>query len=151
MDLLSLANEELKRGIDEQTARYSARQVINGLVSAASIAAVAQMFATGVGETWLRWVVWAICGTSLMAGTVVWTRFQSYDVDPAVRLAEATSKGWTDIELIEELVVRRLAAYEENERQLADPWNIGVYTLAVGAGLFSALCALALAVGVTAP
>ena len=68
-----------------------------------------------------------------------------------MRLAEATSKGWTDIELIEELVVRRLAAYEENERQLADPWNIGVYTLAVGAGLFSALCALALAVGVTAP
>lgn len=151
MDRVSLANEELKRGIDEQAGRHNGHLVVTGLISAASVATVAQMFAVGVGDTWIRWIVGVICGTSLVASVAVWTRFQSYDVSPTARLSEASLKEWTEVELVTELVVRRFIAYRENERQLNDRWNVAVYHLAIGAGVLSTLWSLAVAVGVPAP
>jgi cytochrome c-type biogenesis protein CcmH/NrfG len=147
MALLERANHELQRGIDEQATRHNGRLVVTGLLSAASVAATAQMLATGAGSPGPRWAVAVMCCLSLLLSTLVWQLFRSYDVDPSARLEDALQNSWDDEHFLDEIVVRRLSAYIENDRQLSEPWRLGLFVGAVATSLLTVAWALFIAVG----
>jgi hypothetical protein len=131
------ANDELKRGIDEQLSRHNGRLVITGLLSGTGIAATAQMLSTDTEHELWRWIVAAITLVSFLLVIVVWIEFQCLDVDPRARLQQAASAGWSDDELLIETAVRRMLAYELNEESLSSTFRTMVYRGALTFGAAS--------------
>ena len=145
---LSRANEELSRGIDEQSARFNTWIVVTGVLTAASVASTSQMLATSAASTAWRWAAVAGCAIATTLSLTLWLTARCYDIDPVRRLDQATENDWSDDDLMLELFVVREIAYRQNERQLSGgTWLGKLYVAAVVAASASAIWSLLMMVG----
>jgi hypothetical protein len=139
---LELLNEELTRGIDEQSLRHSTRLAIIGLLSGLAVATNTQLLATPAGSVGWRWTAVSLGIVTLALTVLAWLSFECYDVDPSARIDDAESGRWTDSQLRQETFVRRRIAYDLNEKNLSRSHQNLVYRGAMVFGGTSVLLAV---------
>ena len=128
MGLVDIANEELKRGIEEQATRHSGRLVLVGLLSAAATTVTAQVLATNAGDHGARLALGLLTVLAIAATIGVWFTFTCYDIDPRLRLVDAKAAGMKEAALLDDLVAGRMASYKRNDLQLqSKQWYLATY------------------------
>ena len=135
VQVFRIANEELRRGIDEQRARRNGQLVITGLMSAASVTATSQMLVSGVGTDSSRLLNTLVCCWSLLLSLLVWTQPFSTDLNPFRYTRRAQTEGYDEEDLLANLVYVRMISFRDNDIEQSRVVRLAVYWAAILTGL----------------